>query len=96
MKKVPYWDLFPIGWDQSDLQQDEQIYRSPWDCFGEFLKAPLKNSNGEWICRDAEKKQALKNAYQALGMNRNITVKFVFHSKSTKIMNFKKLKECFV
>ena len=61
--------MFPIGWDASDLQEGEEIYRSPWDCFGEFLKVPLKNSSGEWICRDAEKKQTLKQAYQALGMN---------------------------
>lgn len=56
LKKVPEWDLFPFGWDAADLEDGQKIYRAPFDCFSKFLDVPLKNSDGQWICKDSEKK----------------------------------------
>ena len=69
LKKNIFWNVFTIGWDACDDQAALEIYRAPFDIFNEFLSVPLKNSHGEWVCRNSERKKILKEAYCALGMN---------------------------
>ena len=68
LKKNPFWDAFPIGWDACDDQANLEIFRAPFDIFNEFLTVPLKNSSGQWVCKNSERKKILKEAYCALGM----------------------------
>ena len=67
LKKLPIWNIFPIGWFASDLQPNEEVYRLPFDCFNSLMNAPLMNQDGVLINSNPAKKMALRDAYKSLG-----------------------------
>ena len=67
IQKSKWWEVFPLGFADGDIINDESIFRMPYDTFERFLKVPLKNRLGEVINSDAAKKRNLKEAFGSLG-----------------------------